>query len=101
MSVLSIILLCLIPGLIAFPIWSFFLTEQKQEVYKPTWLKIVQYFYRSIMFSITWPLIGIIWILMKITSRNQKRDRAVAEMKYYISGDWMDDGKLKFPKMGG
>ncbi len=101
MSVLSIILLSLIPGLIGFPIWSFYFVEQRKEGYKPTWLKIVQYLYRVILFSITWPLIGIIWILMKITTRNENRNHAVAEMKYFIGGEWIDDGKLKFTKMGG
>ena len=105
MSVLSIILLCLIPGLIGFPIFYFYHGNQKLEKDKPPWLFSLLYISRALLFSCTWPIIGIIYLLAGIAERNAERNadrnRAVEDMKSYLSGERIDDGKLKFTKLYG
>ena len=101
MTLLSWIILFLIPGLIAYPMVLSHFGETQIKSGQKKWIKLLLYIFRALMFAFFWPIIGLLLIIAKISSRNQKMKDAVNEMKDFVSGNSRDDGTLRYWKMGG
>jgi hypothetical protein len=105
MSLVNWILILMIPGLIAYPIIidredrkRFSLNSSRDPYWK--------YLIRTLLFSIVWPLLGLLILIDKFVSRlpisrRKSVKEAVDEMKSLINGESWDDGKLRFQNMGG
>jgi len=96
MSALSIILISFIPGLIGFSIIYFLYGQDDPYLGEREWLNNIHFAWRALLFSITWPLIGIVYILAELTDPRSKQKRAIQEMKDAIYSKQPRRGELSF-----
>ena len=101
MSTLSLILLYLMTGLIIYPVILSLYGQLGKRTFKHKFTEYLVYLYRSIVFALVWPLIGIIVIIDLKMKRNETMKDAVNEMKRFIYRTSVNDGKLRYWKMGG
>lgn len=106
MKILSIILLCMIPGLIAYPItlWNNEDIHSGSDYNK--WPGRLKYILRALLFSVVWLLLGILILIAGVAERYEKRRKAFRNLKGFVNGKDEEgyvhhDGKLRFRQMGG
>jgi len=100
MTTFGWIILALLPGLIAYPIiLDRFGNSRESE--RSKWEQYLIYISRAIIFSVFWPIIGLLVLIDKMVRKRDRMRSVVQEMKDLIAGKSWNDGKLRFWNMGG
>lgn len=110
MTPLTWIFLGMIPALIVFPMMKGPADIESKFPERKWFREALIYAGRALLFSVIWPLILLLMGLnetdkyirkLRKIHKARRGDEAVEDMRSMIQGDYFDDGKLRFSRMGG